>query len=300
MNLHLGVGDARRDGYHDLLTVFQAVQRRERVTLKVERGGSGGVVTSMSTSFAVAEPEENINTAANLAWRAVEAVVEDAGVDVPAVRIHVDKRVFVAGGMAGGSADAAAALVAAAEFVAHYGGVEVDFHALHRLAAGLGADVPFCLMGGTAQGTGRGDELVAMISRGTFHWVFVNPRVGLPTGRAFTLLDDLRHNDPALVARLDTTALSRALLSGDPEQVAGALHNDLQAPAVRMRPQLLAVLEEGSRVGLAAIVSGSGPTVAVLCRDGEHAQQAEAQLRALFPDYEAFRTTGPAEGARLD
>ncbi|WP_288831874.1 4-(cytidine 5'-diphospho)-2-C-methyl-D-erythritol kinase [uncultured Corynebacterium sp.] len=309
VNLHLGVGEARQDGYHDLVTVFQAVGRREAVRLLVdpelEMVGEGSVVREMNTFFEVAEPAEEINTPSNLAWRAVDAVVAEyrrqypgPAVQFPRLRIVVEKTVFVAGGMAGGSADAAAALVAANEYVGHFGRAALDDDVLLRLARGLGADVPFCLMGGTALGIGRGDDLVEMIARGEYHWVFVNPRVGLPTGEAFSLLDDLRHDNPALVPRLDTAALSRALLSGDPETVAVALHNDLEPAAVRMRPQLRRLLEAAGEMGLRAVVSGSGPTVAVLCRDGGQAEEALAGLRERFPGYEAFATTGPGPGAQ--
>ncbi|WJY67653.1 4-(cytidine 5'-diphospho)-2-C-methyl-D-erythritol kinase [Corynebacterium auris] len=308
VNLHLGVGEARRDGYHELVTVFQAVERREAVRLLVspalETVSAGSVVEGMSTFYGVAEPGEDIDGPANLAWRAVDAVVEEyrrqyprAAVELPRVKVVVEKNVFVAGGMAGGSADAAAALVAANDYVGAYGHAPLGEDALGRLARSLGADVPFCLAGGTALGTGRGDELVEMMARGRYHWVFVNPRVGLPTGEAFSLLDDLRHDNPALVAHLDTAALARALLTGEPEALAPALHNDLEPAAVRMRPQLRPLLEQAAELGLRAFVSGSGPTVAVLCRDEEHAAQVLAELAQRFPGYEAFFTAGPAPGA---
>lgn len=310
VNLHLGVGDARKDGYHELVTVFQAVGRREAVRILVdpalETVAEGSVVTGMSTFFAVAEPGEAMDGPGNLAWRAVDAVVGEyrrqyphASVELPRLRIVVEKNVFVAGGMAGGSADAAAALVAANEYVAHFGHAPLDGDTLLRLAASLGADVPFCLMGGTALGRGRGDELVEMLARGEYHWVFVNPGVGLSTGEAFSLLDDLRHDDPAHVPHLATRPLSQALLSGDPDELARVLHNDLQAAAVAMRPQLRPLLEAADAAGLRALVSGSGPTVAVLCRDADHAHEVLGMLASEFPGYEAFATTGPARGAEV-
>ncbi|WP_291314944.1 4-(cytidine 5'-diphospho)-2-C-methyl-D-erythritol kinase [Corynebacterium sp. UBA2622] len=310
VNLHLGVGEARSDGYHELVTVFQAVGRREAVRVLVEPEmvpvAEGSVVAGMSTFFGVSEPAEDIDTPRNLAWRAVDAVVAEyrrlyprAAVELPQARIVVEKNVFVAGGMAGGSADAAAALAAANDYVAHFGHAPLDQDTLLRLARSLGADVPFCLLGGTALGTGRGDELVEMLSRGEYHWVFVNPGVGLPTGEAFSLLDDLRHDNPSLVPRLDTKALSRALLSGEPDALAAAMHNDLEAAALRMRPQLAALLRTAGEAGLRAIVSGSGPTVAVLCRDEKHAGRVLGELRGEFPAYEAFAASGPARGAEL-
>ena len=270
VNLHLGVGDVRADGYHDLTTVFQAVNVRETVRLTVdteaERVTQGPVVTGMSTRFRIREPGEDIDTEKNLAWRAVEAVAAEHrrtfSAPLPPVRIAVDKRVFVAGGMAGGSADAAAALVAANEFIAEFGGGRLTDDTLVRLGKTLGADVPFCLMGGTALGTGRGDDLVEMMARGEYAWVFINPGLALPTGQTFSRLDDMRHDNPALVPHMDTTALAQALVTGDPRRVAAALHNDLEPAAVALRPQLRRLLTVASECGLNAVVSGSGPTVA--------------------------------------
>lgn len=301
VNLHLGVGEARADGYHDLVSVFHAVDRREEVRLHVlDERTTGPVVESMRTTFHVDEPEADIDGPGNLAWRAVEAVVEafrgGETVELPRVRIEVEKRVFVAGGMAGGSADAAAALVAANAFVGEYGEPLSD---LAPIAAALGADVPFCLMGGTALGTGRGDELAAMLSRGRLHWVFVNPKVGIPTGRAFALLDDMRFNNATLVPRLDTSEISQALTSGDPGRVGAAMQNDLQAAALAMRPQLSRLLSVADNAGVRAIVSGSGPTVAILCRDEEHARWVAEQLREEFEGFEIFVAAGPDEGAHL-
>jgi len=300
VNLHLGVGEARTDGYHDLVSVFHAVDRREVVRLLLDGDPvAGPAVESMHTTFFVDEPDEDIDGPNNLAWRAVEAVVAHAGVAVPRVRIEVDKHVFVAGGMAGGSADAAAALVAANALVAQFGEPLPD-EALHEIAASLGADVPFSLMGGTALGTGRGDELVEMLSRGRLHWVFINPKIGINTSGAFSLLDDLRHGNPALVPHLDATDLSQALTSGDVARVAAALHNDLEAPALSMRPVLKRVLGVAAEAGRRAVVSGSGPTVAVLCDDADAARFTAEHLAEQFAGYEVFVAEGPDHGAVVE
>ena len=300
VNLHLGVGEARTDGYHDLVSVFHAVDRREVVRLLYDGNPvAGPAVESMRTTFFVDEPDEDIDGPENLAWRAVEAVVSRAGVAVPRVRIEVDKHVFVAGGMAGGSADAAAALVAANALVAEYG-EPLPEEELHEIAASLGADVPFSLMGGTALGTGRGDKLVEMLSRGRLHWVFINPKIGINTGGAFALLDDLRHGNPALLPHLDATELSQALTSGDVARVAAALHNDLEAPALSMRPVLKRVLAAAGEAGRRAVVSGSGPTVAVLCDDADAARFAAEHLAERFDGYEVFVAEGPDRGAVVE
>ncbi|MGV0379376.1 4-(cytidine 5'-diphospho)-2-C-methyl-D-erythritol kinase [Corynebacterium lehmanniae] len=300
VNLHLGVGEARTDGYHDLVSVFHAVDRREMVRLLLDGAPvAGPAVQSMRTTFFVDEPDEDIDGPNNLAWRAVEAVVARAGVAVPRVSIEVDKHVFVAGGMAGGSADAAAALVAANALVAGYGEPLPDEELL-EIAASLGADVPFSLMGGTALGTGRGDKLVEMLSRGRLHWVFINPKIGINTGGAFALLDDLRHGNPALLPHMDATELSQALTSGDVARVAAALHNDLEAPALSMRPVLKRVLGVAGEAGRRAIVSGSGPTVAVLCDDADTARFAAEHLAERFDGYEVFVAEGPDHGAQVE
>lgn len=308
VNLHLGVGEVRADGYHDLVTVFQAVDQREVVRLVVEDGATSegaSVVTGITTHWLLEGGlTEQIDTPSNLAWRAVDAAIEAhraafSPVVLPKVRIEVEKSIFVAGGMAGGSADAAAALVAANAYLEHFSGTALDQDQLIALAKDLGADVPFALMGGNALGTGRGDDLVEMLGRGEFWWVFVNPRVPINTGEAFGLLDDLRHDNPGLVPHLDTTAVAQALTSGDPEVLASALHNDLQAAALEMRPQLKEPIRVAEEEALAAIVSGSGPTVAVLCRESGHADAMRDALAERFPTYELIATHGPAAGATL-
>ncbi|GAB3079600.1 4-(cytidine 5'-diphospho)-2-C-methyl-D-erythritol kinase [Corynebacterium aquatimens] len=329
VNLHLGVGAARPDGYHELSTVFMAVDRVETVTLTEQPGvvtTDGGVVAAMNTTFRVEPPTENIDGPGNLAWRAVETAVQaavaaatadaagaaDAGADpllrppaerLPAVRIDVDKTVPVAGGMAGGSADAAAALIAANAYLAHH--VEALPHdTLVAIGRSLGADVPFCMMGGIALGTARGDELVSMMGRGEYWFVFVNPRVGLSTGAVFERLDEMRYNSPSLVPRMETGALARALMSGDPREVAAAMHNDLEAAAVSMEPGLKGLADVAVREGgLRAMVSGSGPTLAVLCEDQARAHHVCERLRAHTHsgdhtgDLEIFVARGPVPGA---
>ncbi|WP_018297541.1 4-(cytidine 5'-diphospho)-2-C-methyl-D-erythritol kinase [Corynebacterium lubricantis] len=310
VNLHLGVGEARSDGYHELATVFQSVDRPETVSLVVasdaRRVSHGSVVERMSTDFRVNEPEMDIDTPTNLAWRAVDAVVEAyrglPGTDhvaLPTLSIEVLKTVFVAGGMAGGSADAAAALVAANHYLSYYAQHHFSEAVLMRIGATLGADVPFCVMGGTALGTGRGDNLAPMLTRGEFWWAFVSQQEGLSTGTVFEHLDDMRHNDPSLVPRMDTGRIARSLVGGDPIAVAGALHNDLQAAAVTLHPNLRRTMNEAMGLNpLRAIVSGSGPTLALLCENREHAQRVVDALTATVA-YEGFVARGPAPGTHM-
>ena len=298
VNLHLGVGEVRGDGYHELSTVFMAVDRTETVTLIPEPDAhvAFGVVTSMNTTCHVRVPDEDLDTPKNLAWRAVNMICD--GADVPPVRIEVDKTIPVAGGMAGGSADAAAAIKAAVGYMAQHG-FEVPADRVQAVAAELGADVPFALMGGIALGTDRGDALVPMMGRGQYWFAFLNPRVGLSTGAVFEKLDEMRFNDVSLVPHMDTTLLSRALLSGDPVQVGAVMHNDLQAAAVALHPRLKALIRDAEMAGaIRAMVSGSGPTVAALCPDRETAQTVVEELTRNGA-VEGFVTHGASTGARL-
>lgn len=313
VNLHLGVGNARDDGYHELVTVFQSVKRPETVTLHVsptfEQTDPANVVESMETTFHVNAPEEDIDGPGNLAWRAVQAVVDkhqamfgEHQPTLPKVRISVDKTVFVAGGMAGGSADAAAALVATNEFLDVHGVRALEDNHLYEIAADLGADVPFCLMGGTALGTGRGDSLAPMMGRGQYWWAFLAQSEGLSTGTVFERLDDLRHDDVTLVPRLNTEEIGQALISGEPAEVAAALHNDLQPAALAMHANLRRTFNQVGTLGvLAAVVSGSGPTLAVLCESEEQAQAVvDTLVRADDASAsEGFVAQSPAGGAHV-
>lgn len=315
VNLHLGVGERRCNGYHDLVTVFQAVDRREVVRLVVDpdapRTRLDSVVSGMSTRWLFdGDLPEDIDTPNNLAWRAVDAAVgkwrddcdATAGVNhhaLPKVRIEVDKSVFIAGGMAGGSADAAAALYAANHYIEHYFGEPVGIeYATEGLAFGLGADVPFAVRGGNALGLGRGDHLRSLPAQHTFWWVFVNPVTTLSTGTCFAKLDQLRASNPELRPHLDASAAADALALGDPRVLAGAMYNDLELPARLLRPQIGEVLDFGNAEALRAIVSGSGPTVALLCEGEDHALAVRTRVREVFPGYQAFASAGPAPGVQ--
>ena len=318
VNLHLGVGEVRSDGYHDLSTVFMAVDRPETVTLTTLEGDVDkhpdasplSFVSEMRTTYHVHEPDEDLDNPKNLAWKAVDSICtgymgilaqdmtrEDIRPDLPMMRLEVDKTVPVAGGMAGGSADAAAAVQAISALIAHYDRALPE-ELFKYLVPGLGADVPFAEMGGIALGTGRGDSLVPMMGRGTYWFAFLNPKVGLSTKAVFEKLDDLRFNYASMVPHMDTTTLSRALVSGDPQLVGAAMHNDLEAAALALRPSLQQLIHDAEDTGaIRAMVSGSGPTIAALCAD-EGA--ARAVVDKLGSDaVEVFAAHGPVGGARL-
>jgi 4-diphosphocytidyl-2-C-methyl-D-erythritol kinase len=234
----------------------------------------------------------------NLAMRAAKLLA--VAVDHPGgVALEIRKSVPVAGGMGGGSADAAAALVACDALW----GTGLSQARLHDLAARLGADVPFALHGGTAVGTGRGDQLNPALARGRFDWILVPSEQGLSTPVVYERLDLLREeqgalaDDPPLSLDVPIPVL-QALRSGDPALLAAALDNDLQAAALYERPDLAETIRQGVAAGaLQGIVSGSGPTVALLCPDPETAQDVQSTLREAGLD--PLHVHGPVPGARI-
>ncbi|MEL7976692.1 4-(cytidine 5'-diphospho)-2-C-methyl-D-erythritol kinase [Isoptericola sp. F-RaC21] len=294
VNLSLRVGAVQDDGYHPLSTIFQAVALYEEVTATQVPEGAGVTIT-------VDGPQADLVPVdgTNLAWRAAEALAARVGT-APDVALHLAKGVPVAGGMAGGSADAAATLVAC-DALWQTGLSRED---LTSLAAELGSDVPFALLGHTAVGTGRGHLLTPAMTRGEFHWVFAAQAEGLSTPAVYGRFDELAGpggsgavDDPGLA---EDTALMQALRAGDAHALGRALHNDLQAAALSLRPELertIAVAHEAGALG--AFVSGSGPTVAALARSRQHALAIAASWTAEGAADSVWCTSGPAHGARL-
>ncbi|RZQ63471.1 4-(cytidine 5'-diphospho)-2-C-methyl-D-erythritol kinase [Amycolatopsis suaedae] len=289
INLHLSVGDLRSDGFHDLVTVFQALSLVDEVTV---------AVTDDPGVEVYGEGQDSVPTGANnLAWRAVQALAAYVGRDEsePKVRVVLRKGIPVAGGMAGGSADAAATLVALSALWR----LDIGRDELAGVAAKLGSDVPFALYGGTALGTGRGEQLVPVLSRHTFHWVLAFDQRGLSTPRVYGELDRLREaGDPPRVG--SHAPVVEALASGDPRQLALLLGNDLQAAAVSLRPGLRRTLRAGVNAGaLAGTVSGSGPTCAFLCADAQSAVEVAAELAGAGVCRTVRVAHGPVPGARV-
>jgi len=285
VNLHLGVGNARPDGYHELTTVFQSLALADQVNVSIGDGPVGVTSIAVRGFDAQKVPTDD----ANLVWKAAEL----AGVS-QALNVHIDKGIPVAGGMAGGSADSAAML----RIMAVLNGL--DNTQLEEIAAQLGSDVPFTLHGGTMLGTGRGEKLEPLPTSGEYHWVLAVSSEGLSTPTVFATLDELRETNPELPRAGAVDALASALLTGDPEQVAPHLANDLQAAAVALRPGLQDILDAGIQAGaLNGIVSGSGPTCAFLCSDATHAEQVAARLRAEKVADAIYTTYGPVAGAHL-
>ena len=291
VNLYLAVGDTRDDGFHELTTVFHAVSLLDEITvrtadvLSLEMVGEGG--ESLPT-------DER-----NLAWQAAELMAEHVG-RAPDVAITVEKSIPVAGGMGGGSADAAAVLVA----INSLWELGVPRRDLHTLAARLGSDVPFALHGGTALGTGRGEELATVLARSTFHWVLAFADKGLSTPAVFAEMDRLRESagtDRTLPPRLeDPEPVLAALASGDPAALAPLLGNDLQPASLSLDPGLRRTLRAGVDAGaLAGIVSGSGPTCAFLCASATSAVDVGAELAGAGVCRTVRVASGPVHGARV-
>ena len=290
INLHLGVGDPGPDGYHALVTVFEALGTPETVTVALAVEDSVEV-TGRRASSSIPLDEKNLALAAVIAFRERTGWAGN-------VAITIDKQVPVAGGMGGGSADAAAALVA----VAKLAGFE-DRAVLEEIAAALGADVPFALRGGIALGRGRGDDLTPVLSQGTHHWVLATSTGMLPTADVYRRVDELREQEAAggEAARLaEPTEVLAALASGDVEALAANVHNDMTDAAVSLLPDIAHVMDEGRRAGAhAVLLSGSGPTVGFLAQNATHALELAVLLEASRGVREVVRTTGPARGAHI-
>lgn len=291
INVFMRVGAVMEDGYHDVATAYQALSLYEDVRAYPADEFSLTFGGSIDTSNLPLDD-------ANLAIKAARLLAKRTGY-TGGVRLEIDKHVPVAGGMGGGSADAAATLVACDALW----GTDIGREELLALAARLGADVPFALVGGTAIGTGRGDRLSPALATGQFHWVLALPEGELSTPRVYEELDRHRERHVGDIAPAQETpsvdsAVLQALRAGQPAMLAEALSNDLQAPAIHLVPEIADVIELGEMNGaLAGIVSGSGPTVAFLTADLDSALDLQIALSASR--VRAVRATGPVHGARI-
>ncbi|MFE9307904.1 4-(cytidine 5'-diphospho)-2-C-methyl-D-erythritol kinase [Streptomyces sp. NPDC088353] len=286
VNVQLAVGAARPDGFHDLANVFLAVGLYDEVTvteadeLRVTCAGHDAGQVPLDRT--------------NLAARAALVLAERHGRS-PDVHIHIAKDIPVAGGMAGGSADGAGALLACDALW----GTNASRDELLDICAELGSDVPFSLVGGAALGTGRGEKLRTLEVGGTFHWVFAMADGGLSTPEVFREFDRLNEGVriPEPTASEDLLA---ALEKGDTAALAAALSNDLQPAALSLRPSLADTLAAGREAGaLAGLVSGSGPTTAFLAADAEAATAVAQALLASGTCRAARAAESPTAGATV-
>jgi 4-diphosphocytidyl-2-C-methyl-D-erythritol kinase len=289
VNLQLSVGPRESDGFHNLVSVFQAISIFDEVTVSKTHVGNG-VTISVTGEHTHGVPEDG----ANLVVKAALLVGSKFEFDVD-VHIEVKKSIPVAGGMAGGSADAAATLVAMDSLF----NLEMSREELHALGSELGSDVPFMISGGTAIGQGRGDQLTAALSRGTYHWVLALSSVGLSTPAVYAECDRMRA-EREIAAPQVSDVLMQSLLAADAEAVGNSLTNDLQNAACSLRPALSLVLEVGRDYGaLGAIVSGSGPTVAFLVADEDSGLDLAVALTASGVVGSVARAYGPVHGAKV-
>ncbi|GAA3804944.1 4-(cytidine 5'-diphospho)-2-C-methyl-D-erythritol kinase [Streptomyces coacervatus] len=286
VNVQLAVGAARPDGFHDLANVFLAVGLYDEVTVTP--------ADELRITCEGSDAEQVPLDRTNLAARAAVALAARRGIE-PAVHIHIAKDIPVAGGMAGGSADGAGALLAC-NTLWQAGASRAE---LLAICAELGSDVPFSLVGGAALGTGRGEQLRTLEVGGTFHWVFAMADRGLSTPAVFREFDRLGEglDIPEPIA---SEKLLGALAKGDPDALAAAVSNDLQPAALSLFPELADTLAAGRTAGaLAALVSGSGPTTAFLARDPESAAKVAETLRSSGTCRTVRTASGPAPGATV-
>jgi 4-diphosphocytidyl-2-C-methyl-D-erythritol kinase len=295
INLGLRVGPPRPDGYHPLVTVYQAIGLYDEVKarpatadeLTLHVTGEGHDVVPLDRS--------------NLAVKAAELLAERFGV-AEGVALSIHKTIAVEGGLAGGSTDAAGALVACDALW----GTRASRDQLLELAAELGSDVPFCLVGGNAIGTGRGENVSPVLGRGSYEWVLAYADGGLSTPDVFAEFDrvhgfDQARSGPTMEEDLESQeVLMTALRSGDPYGVGEAMHNDLEPAALRLRPALRRTLAVGEEFGaLASIICGSGPTCLFLAADDDHAVDLAVALSGSGLCRSVQRASGPVHGARL-
>jgi 4-diphosphocytidyl-2-C-methyl-D-erythritol kinase len=287
VNLHLAVGSVRPDGYHEIVTVYQAVDLYDEIT---------ATPAEVLQIVVTGECADQVPTGtSNLAWQAAVLLAQHVRVP-PQVRLEIEKSIPVAGGMAGGSADAAGALLACATLW-DSGSSRAE---LTRLAADIGSDVAFPLHGGTALATGRGELISPALTAGCCHWVFAFADFGLSAGGVYAELDRLREAGQAPPPIGGTAALLDAARSSDARRMAEHLGNDLEAAALVLAPSLRRTLAAGRNLGaLAGIVSGSGPTCAFLCADADAATALAASLIAEDVCRTTRVATGPVPGARV-
>ena len=289
VNLQLSVGPKEADGYHNLVSVFQAISIFDDITIKLGEPGSGLTITISGDQTHGVPADAN-----NLAAKAVTLISKEYDLTVDA-HIEIKKSIPVAGGMAGGSADAAGTILG----IDYLYSLDMTREEMIEIASKIGSDVPFMLSGGTAIGTGHGDQLTAALSRGTYHWVLALSTVGLSTPAVYAECDRLR-GELEIVEPQTHEGLMQALLGADAPGVGAALINDLQLAACSLRPAIRLVLDVGQEYGaLGAIVSGSGPTVAFLVADQDSGLDLAVALTSSGVVGSVAQAYGPVAGAKV-
>lgn len=287
INLQLSVGPLQRDGYHPVATVFQAVSIFDDVKIALS---DKSVITIHSAKSDERLPLDNNN----LAFKAAQLMAKKFDIS-DGIEITLNKEIPIAGGMAGGSADAGATIV----------GIDALFslglkrNEMEKIGSELGADIPFTISGGTAIGTGRGDQITPVLSRGSYSWVLALSSSGLSTPAVYNECDRLREGLQVAPPHISDSLL-HALSAGDAVALGKALSNDLQPAACSLKPALRLILDVGLDYGaLGGLVSGSGPTVAFLAENEDHALDLVVALTSSGVVGNVVRASGPVPGARV-
>ena len=289
VNLQLSVGPLGSDGYHEVTTVFQGISLFDDVTVATALPGSG-ITVSITGDTAHGVPVDN----SNLAIKAAQLMAKTYDLP-PDLIIKLKKEIPVAGGMAGGSADAAGVIVGLDSLFE----LGISRDEMESVGSKIGADVPFSICGGVAIGTGRGDQITPALAKGSYNWVLALSGQGLSTPSVYQECDRLREGLSIATPQV-SEPLMQALRAGDAKALGKALSNELQSAACSLRPALRLVLDVGVDYGaLGGIVSGSGPTVAFLVTDDEHAMDLTVALSSSGVVSSVVRATGPAAGARI-
>jgi 4-diphosphocytidyl-2-C-methyl-D-erythritol kinase len=289
VNLQLSVGPLGDDGFHEVTTVFQAISLFDDVTVATAAENSG-LVISVTGETAKGVPADS----SNLAIKAAELMIKEY--ELPSdLSIKLKKEIPVAGGMAGGSADAAGVIVGLDSLFE----LGLSRDEMELLGSKMGSDVPFSICGGVAIGSGRGDQITPALAKGNYNWVLALSGQGLATPSVYQECDRLREG-LSISAPVVSEQIMQALRAGDAKALGKALTNELQPAACSLRPALRLVLDVGIDYGaLGGIVSGSGPTVAFLVSDDDHAMDLTVALSSSGVVSSVVRATGPVAGARI-
>ena len=289
VNLQLSVGPLGSDGFHEVTTVFQAISLFDDVTVATT-SENDGIKISITGQTSTGVPVDN----SNLAIKAAQLMI--ANYDLPKdLSIKLKKEIPVAGGMAGGSADAAGVIVGLDSLFE----LGLSRDEMESVGSKIGSDVPFSICGGVAIGTGRGDQITPALAKGNYNWVLALSGQGLSTPAVYGECDRLREG-LSIAPPVVSEQLMQALRAGDAKALGKALTNELQPAACSLRPALRLVLDVGVDYGaLGGIVSGSGPTVAFLVSDDEHAMDLTVALSSSGVVSSVVRASGPTNGARI-
>ena len=289
VNLQLSVGPLGADGFHEVTTVFQAISLFDDVTVATADKGDG-IKISITGQTSGGVPADN----SNLAVKAAQLMIKNYDLPEDLV-IKLKKEIPVAGGMAGGSADAAGVIVGLDSLFE----LGLSRDVMESVGSKIGSDVPFSICGGVAIGTGRGDQITPALAKGSYNWVLALSGQGLATPSVYQECDRLREG-LSIAPPVVSEPLMQALRAGDAKALGEALTNELQPAACSLRPALRLVLDVGVDYGaLGGIVSGSGPTVAFLVSDDEHAMDLTVALSSSGVVSSVVRASGPTNGARI-